>query len=44
MDINEGIKVIKQWITEKIRATIVGETGLYIKEISQRPDIGDVRT
>jgi hypothetical protein len=33
MDINKGIKVIRQWITEKIGATIIGETELYIEEM-----------
>lgn len=42
---NEGIKVIGQWIAEKIGATIVSETGLHVEEMGQRPDIGsNVRT
>ena len=44
MDMNEGIKVIGQWIAEKIGATIVGETGLHVEEMGQGPDIGDVGT
>jgi len=44
MDMNEGIKALGKWLAEKIGATIVGETGLYIEEMGQRPDIGsDVR-